>query len=395
MNHNAEISYIKKNIPSKVKSLGISLLIIGMLGIILSYYFDSARSSYNNIIIFLFLISIGVGSLFLISIEYLSGAVWSVPFRRIPEFLAGIILALPIIVLPLIFNMNNVFEWLHPEILKTDELLKSKAPYLNQNFFIVRIFVFISIWLLFFYFLIRNSIKQDENKDQALTKKNIKFSAAFMPFFAITITFTAIDWLMSLEPHWFSTIFGVYYFSGSVLAALASSTIAIILLNENGYLVIDLSRDHYYSLGALLFAFVNFWAYIAFSQYLLIWYANLPEETIWFLNRWQGSWLYFSIGLIIIHFVVPYFGLLSQPSKMNPKRLLFMSIWILFAHYYDLYWITMPNYSKNQVIFSWNEISFLIFAIGLITIIFYAFTNKFNLVPIGDPKLKRGIDFRL
>lgn len=395
MNHNAEISYIKKNIPSKVKLLGISLLIIGMLGIILSYYFDSARSSYNNIIIFLFLISIGVGSIFLISIEYLSGAVWSVPFRRIPEFLAGIILALPIIVLPLIFNMNNVFEWLHPEILKTDELLKSKAPYLNQNFFIVRIFVFISIWLLFFYFLIRNSIKQDENKDQVLTKKNIKFSAAFMPFFAITITFTAIDWLMSLEPHWFSTIFGVYYFSGSVLAALASSTIAIILLNENGYLVIGLSRDHYYSLGALLFAFVNFWAYIAFSQYLLIWYANLPEETIWFLNRWQGSWLYFSIGLIIIHFVVPYFGLLSQPSKMNPKRLLFMSIWILFAHYYDLYWITMPNYSKNQVIFGWNEISFLIFAIGLITIIFYAFANKFNLVPIGDPKLKRGIDFRL
>ncbi|MEJ5349977.1 MAG: quinol:cytochrome C oxidoreductase [Melioribacteraceae bacterium] len=395
MNHNAEISYIKKNIPSKVKSLGISLLIIGMLGIILSYYFDTARSAYNNIIIFLFLISIGVGSLFLISIEYLSGAVWSVPFRRIPEFLAGIILTLPIIVLPLIFNMSNVFEWLHPEILKIDELLKSKAPYLNQNFFIVRIFVFISIWLIFFYFLLRNSIKQDENKDQALTKKNIKFSAAFMPFFAITITFTAIDWLMSLEPHWFSTIFGVYYFSGSVLAALASSTIAIVLLNEKGYLLKGLSNDHYYSLGALLFAFVNFWAYIAFSQYLLIWYANLPEETIWFLNRWQGSWIYFSIGLIIIHFVVPYFGLLSQPSKMNPKRLLLMSIWILFAHYYDLFWLAIPNYSKNQVIFSWNEISFLVFAIGLLIIIFYAFANKFNLVPIGDPKLKRGIDFRL
>ncbi len=200
---------------------------------------------------------------------------------------------------------------------------------------------------------------------------------------------------MSLEPHWFSTIFGVYYFSGSVLAALSSATIAIVLLNGNGFLIKGLIYDHYYSLGALLFAFINFWAYIAFSQYLLIWYANLPEETIWFLNRWQGNWKIVSIGLIIIHFVIPYFGLLSQTSKMNPKRLLIMAIIILFAHYYDLYWMAMPNYSKSGFIFSWNEISFIILAIGILVLTFYYFSKKYNLVPIGDPKLKRGIEFKL
>jgi hypothetical protein len=216
-----------------------------------------------------------------------------------------------------------------------------------------------------------------------------------MPFFAITITFSAIDWLMSLEPHWFSTIFGVYYFSGTVLAALAATTIAAVLLNENGYLVKGLKTDHYYSLGALLFAFTNFWAYIAFSQFLLIWYANLPEETFWLLQRWEGSWVYFSIGLIIVHFVIPYFGLLSQPSKMDPKRLVVMSGVILFAHLYDIYWMAMPTFSKEGVVFGWMEFGFPLFAAGLIIIVFVLVSRGKNLVPVGDPKLKRGIDFRL
>lgn len=395
MNQNFELLYSKKEIPKKISNIGLLLLTIGIIGIALSYYFEPMRSLYNNIIILLFLVSIGTGSLFLISIEYLSGAVWSVVFRRIPEFLAGILITIPLIALPLLFNMKNIFHWLHPQILEADELLKSKAPYLNADFFIIRVIAFTILWIIFYFFIIRNSFKQDLTKDQLLTKSNIKLSAVFIPIFAITITFTAIDWLMSLEPHWFSTIFGVYYFSGTVLAALSCSTIAIILLNENGYLISGLSKDHYYSLGALLFAFVNFWAYIAFSQYLLIWYANLPEETIWFLQRWQGDWKYFSIGLIIIHFVIPYFGLLSQPSKMDPKRLILMSSWILLSHYYDLYWMAMPSYSKYNFIFSWSEISFMIFSAGLLITLFNLFASKINLIPIGDPKLKRSIEFKL
>ncbi len=395
MSSNIEFQFQQKKLPPKVLNIGMLLIAVGLLGIILSYYENPVRSAYNNIILFLFLTSIGVGSLFLISIEYLSGAVWSIPFRRIPEFLSSILIFLPIIVIPLLINMNNIFHWLHPEVLKVDELLKSKAPYLNSQFFIVRVIIFLLLWIIFYLILFRNSTKQDKTKDQTLTKKNIKFSAAFMPFFAVTITFTAIDWLMSLEPHWYSTIFGVYYFAGTVLAALSAGTILIVMLNENGYLIKGLREDHYYSLGALLFAFINFWAYIAFSQYLLIWYANLPEETVWFLNRWNGSWKFISIGLIFVHFVVPYFGLLSQPSKMNPKRLLFMSCWILFAHYYDLYWLSIPNYSKEGFIFSWNEISYVLFAIGILIMVFYKQSNKYNLIPVGDPKLKRGIDFRL
>jgi hypothetical protein len=200
---------------------------------------------------------------------------------------------------------------------------------------------------------------------------------------------------MSLEPHWFSTIFGVYYFSGTILAALAFVTFIVVYMNEKGLLINGIKRDHYYSLGAYLFAFTNFWAYIAFSQFMLIWYANLPEETIWFLQRWEGSWMYVSIALIIIHFIVPYFGLLSQPSKMNPKRLMFMSVWILFAHLVDLYWLIMPTYSREGVALGWMEIGFPILAIGIAVTIFTIKSKKENHVPVGDPKLKRGLDFRL
>ena len=141
-------------------------------------------------------------------------------------------------------------------------------------------------------------------------------------------------------------------------------------MNEKGLLIKGITKDHYYSLGAYLFAFINFWAYIAFSQYMLIWYANLPEETFWFLNRWEGNWMYVSLGLILVHFLIPYFGLLSQPSKMDPKRLKLMAIWILFAHFYDLYWLIMPTFSKEGIAFGWIEISFPILAVGLVITIF-------------------------
>jgi hypothetical protein len=387
------IEYRKKPLPAKVGIAGFCLLALGLILILLSYLTDSDRSAYNNIIGLSFLISLGVGALFFVALEYVAGAVWSTPFRRAAEFISSTIIFLPVLFIPLLLNLNRVFSWTHP--LPADKSLIGKAPYLNTNFFIIRVIAFWLIWLIFYHFLTRNSKKQDESSDQQLTQKNIKLSAAFMPIFAVTITFSAIDWLMSIEPHWFSTIFGVYYFSGTVLASLAACTILIVLLNENGYLVNGLKPDHYYSLGALLFAFINFWAYIAFSQFLLIWYANLPEETVWFLTRWYGSWKLISIGLIFVHFIIPYFGLLSQPSKMNSKRLLIMGGWILFSHYYDLYWLVMPNYSKEGVLFGWPELGFPLFISGIIVLVIYYKTKRENLVPIGDPKLRRGIDFRL
>lgn len=387
--------YKKKELPSGIFNLGAALTLIGIVAFILGYLTDPTRSVFNNVIVLMFLISIGLGSLFLVGIEYLSGAVWSTPFRRIPEILAGLLLVAVIVSIPALLNLHDLFHWMHPEAVETDKILHGKAPYLNETFFFIRVAAFFAIWLLFYFLITRNSKKQDETKDQGLTRKNIRLSAVFMPFFAITVTFTAIDWMMSLEPHWFSTIYGVYYFSGTFLCAISVTTFILINLSEKGYLFKQINSDHYYSFGALIFGFLNFWAYIAFSQFLLIWYANLPEETIWFAQRWHGPWMYVSILLVIVHFVVPYFGMLSQPSKMNPKNLKFFSVWMIFAHILDLYWLIMPTYSPDSLPLGWIEIGFIAFAIGIVILFFAVKAKKTNLMPIGDPKLLRGINFHL
>ncbi|MFN3782084.1 MAG: quinol:cytochrome C oxidoreductase, partial [Candidatus Kapaibacteriota bacterium] len=374
---------------------GFVFLLLGVIGSVIGFVVEPARTSFNFVVLLAWLASIGTGSLFFIGIEYLSGAVWSVPFRRIAEINSAVIFILPLLIVPVLLNIHSVFHWSHTEDVLKDQILKGKSPYLNLNFFVVRIILILALWFLFIGLFLKNSRKQDFTYEQSLTKKNTIVSAVFMPVFAITLTIFAIDWLMSLEPHWYSTIFGVYYFAGTFLAALGLFTFVSIKLNENGYLVEGLGPDHYYSMGALLFAFTNFWAYIAFSQFMLIWYANLPEETFWYITRGTGSWLYFSIGIIFVKFVVPYVVLLPQPAKMDPKRLKFISLWILFAHYYDLFWIVMPTFSKNSFFFGWIEITTILLGIGFIIVIFYYFGSRTNLIPIGDPKLKRAIEFHL
>ena len=391
--HQNNIEYQKKDLPKNLSQLGWILFGAGLILGVIGFFTDQHRALLNYLIAYMFILSIGIGSLLLIALEYVGGADWSVPIRRVVEFLSSTIIFLPILVLPLVFSIHDIFHWAHTDVVAKDEILKAKSSYLNETFFIIRVFAVLAVWGLFYYLLIRNSNAQDITKDQLLTKKNIILSAIFIPVFAITITITAVDWLMSLEPHWFSTIFGVYFFSGSVIASLAAITLFVVFLKEKGFMHPKLIDDHLFSLGALQFAFVNFWAYIAFSQYMLIWYANLPEENFWFLQRWGNGWQYLSILLIIAHFIVPYAALLSQPAKMDPKRLKFISVWILFAHFIDLYWLVMPN--VNGYYFSLIDIVVPLIAVGLIILVFNYRAKKSNLVPIGDPKLQKGLDFRV
>jgi hypothetical protein len=395
--HTNDFTYQRKDLPSSISKIGMTLLLVGVILGVAAFFVDNSRAVYNYLIAFTFMISVGVGALFLIALEYIVGADWSVPIRRVVEFFAATIPLLAILVIPLLLNVGELFHWSHPEAVAEDKILNAKAPYLNVTFFIVRVFVLIGLWSLFYFFFVRNSKKQDTSKDQKLTTINIRLSAIFIPIFALTITISAIDWLMSVEPHWFSTIIGVYFFAGTVIAALAAVTLATVLLKENGYLHPAMTNDHLYSLGALMFAFVNFWGYIAFSQYMLIWYADLPEETFWFMQKWEGSWAIFSIGLIIIKFLVPYIVLVSQPSKMDPKKLKFIAVWLLFAHFYDLFWFVMPEMEQlsGGYSFSWIDLVFPIAAVGLIILVFNMKAKKENLIPIGDPKLQRGLDFHL
>lgn len=392
-----DFHYQKKDLPANLSKIGIILFAAGTILSIIAFIVDQERAIFNYLVTYMMIVSIGLGSLFLIALEYIAGADWSTPIRRIPEFFAMLLPVLLVLVIPIFIFNHDLFHWAHKEAVAEDKILQGKAPYLNETFFYIRTFIFIGLWVLFYWVMTKNSRKQDETKDQTITKKNIRFSAIFIPVFAISITFTAIDMMMSLEPHWFSTIYGVYYFAGTILAALAAITIVVVKLKEKGYFSPWMKDDHLFSLGALMFAFINFWAYIAFSQFMLIWYADLPEETFWYLTRWNGGWMFLSLLLILVHFLVPYFALLTQPSKMNPKRLKFIAVWLLFAHLLDIFWLVMPNIRtmKNGYVFSWIDLVFPVAGLGLVILVFTFAAKKANLIPVGDPKLKRGIDFHL
>lgn len=389
--------YVKKELPSKVLSIGIALTVIGVLLSAIFWVADFHRAVHNYMLVFFFLLTIGGGALFIVALEYIAGAIWSVPLRRVIEFVAGVIPITFVLAIPLLFNLPILFEWMDPKIVANDHLVHHKAGYLNEQFFLIRFGVTFALWTLFYFLFTRRSLKQDETKDQGITTRNIKLAAVFIPIFAISLSLSGIDWLMTIEPHWFSTIFGVYIFSGSMVGALAVIAFAVVKLNENGYLHTGMVQDHYYSVGALLFAFVAFWAYIALSQFLLIWYANLPETTFWYIYRSKGAWFGISMLFIVVHFIVPFALLLPKKNKMNPKILKFVSVWVFFAHMFDIYWLYMPSFTK-QYGFAWTsllEIAAPILATGILIIAFYFSAKNKNKVAVGDPKLERGLNFRL
>ncbi len=391
--------YTKKPLPSKLLIFGAVVTLIGAAMSGIAFAGDVQRASFGLIMALMLLISVGFGSLFLIALEYLVGADWSVPFRRITEIVAATSIISILVAIPLLLNLHEVFTWLRPELLQADKYVAKKAPYLNETFFLVRVIIAFLIMAAFYYIFSIRSFKQDLNPTEGFRKTSAKFAALFMPVFAITISVIAMDWMMSLNPKWFSTIYGVYYFAGSVLAALAVVTFIAITLGENGYLSKKLSNDHYYNFGALMFAFTNFWAYIAFSQFLLIWYANIPDETLWFMDRTQGEWMILSLILIFVKFGIPYFALLTRPSKGNPFRLRIIAAWIFFAHVYDMYWNVGPEYSKlaglKGPVYGLAELAAPIITIGLIAVVFYLVGKGKNLMPVNDAKFKKSLDFHL
>jgi hypothetical protein len=392
-----ESGYTKENLPLSVQKIGMMLAGIGLLLGVAGFLVNSYRASYAYLVSYLFFLSIAVGSLFLVALEYAANADWSTPFRRISEFFAAALPLLLIFVIPLFFNTGKLFLWSHSDYIHSDSMLQAKSAYLNTPFFMVRVIVIILVWCAFYWLITKNSRKQDSVHDQLLTKRNITLSVIFIPIFAITITLIAVDWVMSLESKWFSTIFGVYLFAGVVWSSLAALTLTAIILKEKKYLHSAIGKDHFYSLGTLMFAFTVFWGYIAFSQYMLVWYGNLPDETFWFMQRWDGGWKLISLLLIVTHFIVPFFGLLSYEAKTNLKRLKFMSIWILCVHFLDLYWLIIPSMARNDHIysFSWIDFVYPIFFVGILILVFNKMTEKTNLVPVGDPKLERGLNFHL
>jgi hypothetical protein len=368
------------------------LAVVG-LGALAAGIFTNAERGWTSLLLnHFYFMSLALGGLFICAIQYSTSAMWSAPVRRLAESFSSF---LPVVLIGFLiiafFGVPHLFTWAHPEIVKGDLILEHKASYLNVTFFIVRNLVAIGLWFFFRKKLVGNSIAQDANGDPVYTSRNKVLSPIFLAIFALSFTMASIDLLMSLDPHWFSTMFGVYTFAGLFTSSLATMTIMAILLRRKGLLKDIVNDNHLHDCGKFMFAFTIFWAYIAFSQFMLIWYANLPEETMYFMHRMVGGWKYVSIFLLLGKFMVPFFALLPREAKRSESRLLKVGIFMLIAQWIDLIWIIQPEFFKNGPQISWIEIGgFLGFA-GLFGLTTTRFLSKNNIVAIGDPKLVESV----
>jgi hypothetical protein len=302
------------------------------------------------------------------------------------------VLALPIVV-PIFMGNDVMYSWASHERVHEDHLLHHKSGYLNATFFLIRFVFYFGFWTLLSRFFLKQSLEQDKTGAAGIVKRMQRVSGPGMILFALTVTFCSIDLVMSLDAHWFSTIFGVYYFASCVLAINSALVLAAAWLQRKGVLRTAVTPEHYHDLGKMMFAFTIFWAYIGFSQFMLIWYANLPEETGWYQERFEGGWLSLSWALLIVHFVIPFFGLLSRHVKRNTKAISFWAFWVLGVIYLDMYWLVMPNLGSEHPEFGAMEIlSWLGLAAAVVAAVAFGARNV-NLMPVKDPRLERSLGF--
>lgn len=330
--------------PTRVSTLRMALLVIGLLSLIATAFIgmqDMRQLAFSWLFAVIVCYTVCVGSTFWILLHHAVDARWSVVVRRVLENVASLFPYLALAFIPLVYMAPYLWKWmlLAPG---ADPLLDHKSGYLNKTFFYIRMTFYLGYFSFITVFFRNLSISQDKDGNPYPSLWMRKISYVGIPLLALSITFSAFDWLMALDFHWASTMWGVYIFAGSVLSSMAVLILISNALNKAGYLQKIFTPEHNHAMGKLLLAFTIFWGYISFSQYFLIYYANIPEETTFYIFRNEGEWRWMSMFLVVAHFIIPFLLLLTQPAKLNSNRLCFIAGWILTVHVVDIYWIIMP-----------------------------------------------------
>ncbi len=356
---------------------------IGVLTIALGFWQAPARAWANLLLVSYYMVGLALAAMVFIALQYVSGAGWSSALRRVPEALAEVLpYGIGGVAIVLLFR-SSLYPWVH----HLHDATGFRRAWLNLPFFLGRSAVYGAIWLAFTWAVLRTSRRQDEDADISHTRRNIKLSAAFLVVFAITFWLASFDWIMSLEPGWYSTIFGIYKFAGLFSSGLAAIIVLAICLQRMGPLDGVLSSAHLHDLGKLLFAFATFWMYIWFSQYMLVWYANIPEEAVYYVRRIQGAWMPLFILNMVLNWAIPFLALLPAGTKKNPGILLKVSVIVLLGHWLDLYLMILPPFSGARPEISAWEIGAAMALVGIFGLVFFRAMRKANVVPVNDPYL--------
>ncbi|HLH40064.1 MAG TPA: hypothetical protein VKX39_13025 [Bryobacteraceae bacterium] len=366
--------------------------LVAVIACAAGYIQDPARFFHSYIVAFGFVAATGLGASFFVMVQFLSGSAASVTVRRIME---NIMYTLPfgaLLFIPVALGLKDIYSWTTFDATH-DAAMRWKAPYLSENFFVIRAAVYFLMWSIWIFSIYRQSTRQDTEKSVRQMYIASRWSAPGLFLVVVVGTLASFDWFMSIEPKWYSTIFGLYILSGGALTFMSIVTLVALGFRRAGVLKNSITIEHYHDLGKWMFALTAFYTYIAFSQYLLIWYANIPEETVWYRHRIAGGWFWIAISMPFIRFVIPFFTLLCRPAKRNLKVLGFVAVWSIVVEYIDLYWVAMPAYYPAGPRVSWLDFATLAATASLAGLVFWSRFKKHKMVPVGDLRFEQGLYF--
>jgi len=347
-------------------------------------YSNRTQFFQSYLVAYLFWIGIALGCVAILMLQHLTGGAWALVIRRILEAGTTTLPLMAVLVLPLLLGLHDLYSWTRPDVVAGDPILKHKQLYLNVPFFLGRMAFYFAAWFALAYFLNKWSTEQDRTADPSIAGRLQGLSGGGLVLYGFTVTFASIDWVMSLEPHWFSTIYGLLFVVGQALATMAFVIAVLMLLANRKPLSKIVTASHFHDLGTLLFAFVMLWAYISFSQFLIIWAGNTREEIPWYLRRFAGGWLWLALLILLFHFALPFLLLLSRTIKSNRRVLAAVAIALLVMRLVDLYWLVIPGLHQQ---INWMDFATPVGVGGLWGAGFIWNLKRRPLLPLHDPRL--------
>lgn len=377
--------------PAALDRIGVIALAVGVAGAVLlvvGFFLWPERFFRSYLVGHVYWLGIALGSLALLMVQHLTGGAWGLAARRIFEAASRTIPAWALLFVPVVLGMGSIYEWTHAEAVAGDPLLEHKAPYLDATFWIVRAVAYFAIWIGLAWFLNRWSTRQDEAPSVEWIRKMKRVAAPGLVLYVFSISFASFDWFMSLEPHWFSTMYGVWFLGGHGLSSLAFLIVIAAFLAKREPMAAAYKKVHFHDWGKLMLAFTLLWTYFSLSQLLIIWSGNLPEEVIWYEHRLTGGWEAVAIALAVLHFAVPFFLLLSRDLKRDMRRLVPVALLLLVMHWVDYFWNAMPAFSYGDFTFHVLDLLAPIALGGIWVWLFVRELKKRPLLPVGDPYLE-------
>jgi hypothetical protein len=371
---------LRYRVPAGGKVYFAALAGLGSVTLIGGLFFQTQRTWVNLLLLSNYLLGLGLAGLLLVALHYVTGARWSVALRRIPEAMTAVLPAAAVALALVLLCRPSLYSWTEPSAGAAAET-PLRHLWLNRPFFLLRALLYLGVWLAFAVLVVRNSHREDRDQDAAPAARNQRLSAAFLVVFGITCWLASTDWIMSLEPAWASTIFGVYNFAGLFLTGLAAVALLVIWLKRFSPLQAVLTPNHLHDLGTLLFSFSCFWMYTWFCQYLLIWYVDNPEETVYLRLRWQGTWPVMLFLDLALNWGIPFCVLLFRSAKQSPLLLGSVAVLVLVGRWVDLFLMVGPSQGQAA---SWPgliEVGLVAGAVGLFLMATFRSLGKAALVP--------------